>query len=41
MDESAELPDDIKNLSIGGEYEFTAEIKQPDRMTVGDVILAL
>ena len=41
LDESTELPDDIKNLSIGGEYEFTAEIKPPDRMTVGDVILAL
>ena len=41
MDESTELPDDIQNLSIGGEYEFTAEIKLPERMTVGDVILAL
>lgn len=41
FDESTELPDDIPNLSICGEYEFTAEIKLPDRMTVGDVILAL
>ena len=40
LDESAELPDDIQNLSIGGEYEFTAEIQPPERMTVGDVILA-
>ena len=41
FDESTELPDDIPNLSIGGEYEFTGKIKLPEGMNVGDVILAL
>lgn len=27
-------------LDIGGEYEFTADIKPPERMTIGDVMLA-
>ena len=41
LDESCEASEDIPFLDIGGEYEFTAEIKPPERMTVGDVILAL
>ena len=28
-------------LDIGGQYEFTAEIQPPERMTFGDFILAL
>ena len=41
LDESVELSDDIPVFNIGGEYEFTAEIEPPERMTVGDVILTL
>ena len=41
LDENFKTSEDIPILNIGGEYEFTAEIKPPDRMTVGDVILAL
>lgn len=41
LDENCETSEDIPFLDIGGEYEFTAEIKPPDRMTAGDVILVL
>lgn len=41
LDESVELSGDIPAFNIGGEYEFTAEIQPPERMTVGDVILGL
>lgn len=41
LDENCETSEDIPFLDIGGEYEFTAEIKPPDRMTVGDMILAI
>lgn len=41
LDQNREASEDIPFLDIGGEYEFTAEIKPSDRMTVGDVILAL
>lgn len=40
-DENCETSEDIPFLDIGGSYEFTAEIKPPERMTVGDVILML
>ena len=39
LDENRKASEDIPFLDIGGSYEFTAEIKPPERMTVGDVIL--
>lgn len=41
LDENCEVSENIPFLDIGGEYEFTAEIQPPERMTVGDVILGL
>ena len=41
LDENREASEDVPLLDIGGEYEFTAEIQPPERMTVGDVILGL
>ena len=41
LDENCEASEDVPFLDIGGEYEFTAEIQTPERMTVGDVILGL
>ena len=38
---NCDTTDDIQIPNIGGSYEFTAEIQPPERMTVGDVILAL
>ena len=40
LDENYETSEDITLLDIGGSHEFTAEIQPPERMTVGDVILA-
>ena len=40
LDENYEMSNLNSILDIGGSYEFTAEIQQPERMTVGDVILA-
>lgn len=40
LDENCEMPDGNSILDIGGEYEFTADIKPPERMTIGDVMLA-
>ena len=42
IDENCEISDDIPSLNIGSSHEFTftAEIQPPDRMTVGDVLLA-
>lgn len=41
LDGNCEVSKDIPFLNIGGSYEFTAELQPPERMTVGDVILAL
>ena len=41
LDENCEASEDVPFLDIGGEYEFTAEIQPPERMTVRDVILGL
>lgn len=41
LDENCEASENIPFLDIGGEYEFTAEIQPPERMTVRDVILGL
>lgn len=41
LDENCEASEGVPLLDIGGEYEFTAEIQPPERMTVGDVILGL
>lgn len=41
LDENCEMPDGNSILDIGGTYEFTAEIKLPEGMTGGDVILGL
>ena len=41
LDENREASEGVPLLDIGGEYEFTADIQLPERMTVGDVILAL
>lgn len=41
LDENYETSASASFLDIGGEHEFTADIKPPDRMTVGDVILAI
>lgn len=41
LDENCEISEYIPCLNISGSYEFTAEIKPPERMTVGDVILVL
>ena len=35
------ITDDIPILNTGGSYEFTADMKLPEGMTVGDVILGL
>jgi len=40
LDGNCEASEDIPLLDIGGEYEFTADIKPPERMTIGDVMLA-
>ena len=40
LDENREASEDVLFLDIGGEYEFTADIKLPERMTIEDVILA-
>ena len=39
LDENRKTSEDISFSKIGGTYEFTAEIKPPERMTVGDTIL--
>ena len=41
LDGNCETSEYIPFLDIGGEYEFTAEIQPPERMTVGDIILGL
>ena len=41
LDENCETSEDIPFLDIGGEYEFTAEIQPPERMTVRDMNLVL
>ena len=41
LDENCETSDGIPILGIGGSYEFTAQIQPPERMTAGDVILAI
>ena len=41
LDENCGTSEDIPFLDIGGEYEFTAEIQPPDRMTAEDVILVI
>ena len=38
---NCDITDDIPILNTGGSYEFTANIQLTERMTVGDVILAL
>lgn len=38
---NSEASEDVPLLDIGGEYEFTAEIQPPERMTVRDMILVL
>ena len=40
LDENYEMSKPNSILDIGGSYEFTAEIKPPERMTIGDVMLA-
>lgn len=39
--ENYETSEDIPFLDIGGSHEFTVEIQPSDRMTVGDVMLAI
>lgn len=42
LDGNSEASEDVPLLDIGGEYEFTAEIQPPERMTVRrDMILVL
>ena len=41
LDGNCETSEDIPFLDIGGEYEFTAEIQLPERMTVRDMNLVL
>lgn len=41
LNENCDISDDIQYLNVSGSYEFTAEIQPPDRMTVGDMILAI
>lgn len=41
LDESVELSGDIPAFNIGGSYEFTAEIRPQERMTVEDMKLVL
>lgn len=41
LDENCKASEDIPFLDIGGEYEFTAEIQPPERMTVRDMNLVL
>ena len=41
LDENREASEDVPLLDIGGEYEFTAEIQPPERMTVRDLNLVL
>ena len=41
LNENCEASEDVPFLDSGGEYEFTAEIQPPERMTGGDVILGL
>lgn len=41
LDENCEVSENIPFLNIGSSCEFTAEIQLPEKMTVGDVILAL
>ena len=41
LDGNSEASENIPFLDIGGEYEFTAEIHPPERMTVRDMILVL
>ena len=41
LDENCEASEDVPFLNIGSSCEFTAEIQLPEKMTVGDVILAL
>ena len=41
LNENCDISDDIQFLDTSGSCEFTADIQLPERMTVGDVILAL
>ena len=41
LNENCEVSEDVPFLDIGGEYEFTAEIQTPERMTVRDLNLVL
>ena len=41
LDGNSEASENIPFLDIGGEYEFTAEIQPPERMTVRDLNLVL
>ena len=41
LDENCKTLEGISFLDIGAQYEFTAEIQPPERMTFGDFILAL
>ena len=41
LNKNCDISEDVPFLDIGGEYEFTAEIQPPERMTFGDFILAL
>ena len=41
LDENYEMSKPNSILDIGGSHEFTAEIKLPEGMTCGDVILGL
>lgn len=41
LDKSDKSSGDVPFFDVGGEYEFTAEIQPPDRMTIGYVMLAI
>ena len=41
LNKNCDITDDIPILNTGGSYEFTADMKLPEGMTVGDVILGL
>ena len=41
LDENCKTLEGISFLNIGGQYEFTAEIQPPERMTVRDLNLVL
>ena len=41
LNENCDISDDIQFLDASGSCEFTADIQLPERMTVGDFILAL